>query len=184
MDNTAFLFQSVLVVVDDLKGLNEKINDKNPQIMNLGSFYFNIKNKEKYQAYSKKLGQAFEKDEFKDRISLAKMIENRLDFDQIHTGAYVTIILMALMFLASTIVVIYYKQAAEGLDDGREIKILQKIGMSKREIKKSVARQNYFTFFFPLLVSIIHIIVASKLAFGLLEMFSGLSLSSCRTVTI
>lgn len=178
MDNTAFLFQSVLVVVDDLEGLNEKINDKNPQIMNLGSFYFNIKNKEKSQAYSKKLDQAFEKDEFKDRISLAKMIENRLDFDQIHTGAYVTIILMALMFLASTIVVIYYKQAAEGLDDGREIKILQKIGMSKREIKKSVARQNYFTFFFPLLVSIIHIIVASKLAFGLLEMFSGLSLSS------
>ena len=111
-----------------------------------------------------------------DEILVKNSIENRMEFDKIHTGAYIVVLILALVFLISTIIVIYYKQAAEGLEDGRNIKILQKVGMSKKEIKKSVKKQNYFTFFGPLIISIIHILIASKLAFGMIQMFAMLEL--------
>lgn len=175
MDPTTSLFHNILVVVDDMDEFSKNISDgKNIKTFpSVSGIYFDLKekNQKNIDYMDKKLNE-----NISDKILVKNSIENRMEFDKIHTGAYIVVTILALVFLISTIVVIYYKQAAEGLEDGRNIKILQKVGMSNKEIKKSVKKQNYFTFFGPLIISIIHILIASKLAFGMIQMFAMLEL--------
>lgn len=177
MDPTTSLFHNILVVVNDLDEFSKKISDgKNNKIFpSVSGTYFDLKDKSQKNIdyMDKNLNENISD---KDKILVKNSIENRMEFDKIHTGAYIVVLILALVFLISTIIVIYYKQAAEGLEDGRNIKILQKVGMSNKEIKKSVKKQNYFTFFGPLIISIIHILIASKLAFGMIQMFAMLEL--------
>lgn len=177
MDPTTSLFHNILVVVDDMDEFSKKISDgKNIKAFpSVSGIYFDLKDKSQKNIdyMDKNLNENISD---KDKILVKNSIENRMEFDKIHTGAYIVVLILALVFLISTIIVIYYKQAAEGLEDGRNIKILQKVGMSKKEIKKSVKKQNYFTFFAPLIISIIHILIASKLAFGMLQLFAMLEL--------
>lgn len=179
MDPTTSLFHNIILVVDDLDEFSKKISDgKNNKIFpSVSGIYFDLKekNQKNIDYMVKNLNENISD---KDKILVKNSIENRMEFDKIHTGAYIVVLILALVFLISTIIVIYYKQAAEGLEDGRNIKILQKVGMSKKEIKKSVKKQNYFTFFGPLIISIIHILIASKLAFGMLQLFAMLELRS------
>lgn len=181
MDPTTSLFHNILVVVDDFDKFSKKISDGEniKTFPSVSGIYFDLK--EKNQKNIDEMGNILNKNladkkEFKDKILVKNSIENRMEFDKIHTGAYIVVLILALVFLISTIIVIYYKQAAEGLEDGRNIEILQKVGMSNKEIKKSVKKQNYFTFFGPLIISIIHILIASKLAFGMIQMFAMLEL--------
>ena len=175
MDPTTSLFHNILVVVDDFDEFSKKISDgKNTKTFpSVSGIYFDLKDKSQKNIdnMDKKLNE-----NISDNILVKNSIENRMEFDKIHTGAYIVVTILALVFLISTIVVIYYKQAAEGPEDGRNIKILQKVGMSKKEIKNSVKKQNYFTFFGPLIISIIHILIASKLAFGMIQLFAMLEL--------
>lgn len=175
MDPTTSLFHNIVLVVDDMDEFSKKISDgKNIKTFpSVSGIYFDLKDKSQKNIdyMDKNLNE-----NISDNILVKNSIENRIEFDKIHTGAYIVVTILALVFLISTIVVIYYKQAAEGLEDGRNIKILQKVGMSKKEIKNSVKKQNYFTFFGPLIISIIHILIASKLAFGMIQMFAMLEL--------
>lgn len=177
MDPTTSLFHNIVLVVDDLDEFSKKISDgKNIKTFpSVSGIYFDLKDKSQKNIdyMDKNLNENISD---KDKILIKNSIENRMEFDKIHTGAYIVVLILAQVFLISTIIVIYYKQAAEGLEDGRNIKILQKVGMSKKEIKKSVKKQNYFTFFGPLIISIIHILIASKLAFGMIQMFAMLEL--------
>lgn len=177
MDPTTSLFHNIVIVVDDLDEFSKKTSDgKNIKTFpSVSGIYFDLKDKSQKNIdyMDKNLNENISD---KDKILVKNSIENRMEFDKIHTGAYIVVLILALVFLISTIIVIYYKQAAEGLEDGRNIKILQKVGMSKKEIKKSVKKQNYFTFFGPLIISIIHILIASKLAFGMIQMFAMLEL--------
>lgn len=175
MDPTTSLFHNLILVVDDMDEFSKKISDgKNIKTFpSVSGIYFDLKDKsQKNIDYMDKILN----ENISDNILVKNSIENRMEFDKMHTGAYIVVTILALVFLISTIVVIYYKQAAEGLEDGRNIKILQKVGMSKKEIKNSVKKQNYFTFFGPLIISIIHILIASKLAFGMLQLFAMLEL--------
>ncbi len=181
MDPTTSLFHNIVLVVDDFDKFSKKISDGEniKTFPSVSGIYFDLK--EKNQKNIDEIGNILNKNlankkEFEDKIFVKNSIENRMEFDKIHTGAYIVVLILALVFLISTIIVIYYKQAAEGLEDGRNIKILQKVGMSNKEIKKSVKKQNHFTFFGPLIISIIHILIASKLAFGMIQMFAMLEL--------
>ncbi|WP_049690222.1 FtsX-like permease family protein [Anaerococcus jeddahensis] len=177
MDPTTSLFHNIVLVVDDLDEFSKKISDgKNIKTFpSVSGIYFDLKDKSQKNIdyMDKNLNENISD---KDKILIKNSIENRMEFNKIHTGAYIVVVILSIVFLISTIIVIYYKQAAEGLEDGRNIKILQKVGMSKKEIKKSVKKQNYFTFFGPLIISIIHILIASKLAFGMIQMFAMLDL--------
>lgn len=179
VDSTMSLFHNVLLVVKDIDDFNENFSqNQNIEFGHIYKTYFDLEDRSMDDAFnfSAKLAQNLERDnDLIEKLRINNGIENRYEFDSMHTGAYITIIILLILFMASIIVVIYYKQAAEGLSDGRSIEILRKIGMSNKEIKKSINRQNYYTFFIPLLVSIIHILVASKIAHKLLQVFINLS---------
>lgn len=67
---------------------------------------------------------------------------------------------LGIMFLMATVLIIYYKQISEGFDDKERYQIMQKVGMDKREVKRSIRSQVLMVFFLPLLVAVIHVSVA------------------------
>lgn len=68
----------------------------------------------------------------------------------------------------------YYKQISEGYEDAARFEILQKVGMTRKEIKKSINSQILTVFAAPLLASGVHLCFAFPLLRKLLLMF-GLS---------
>ncbi|MEC0238645.1 ABC transporter permease [Paenibacillus dokdonensis] len=67
---------------------------------------------------------------------------------------------LGLVFLAATGSIIYFKQLTEANSDKERYQILYKIGVKKREIRKTVAKQVLFIFALPLIAGIAHCAVA------------------------
>jgi putative ABC transport system permease protein len=63
---------------------------------------------------------------------------------------------LGLIFLAATGSIIYFKQVTDAHADQAKYSILRKIGVSKREIRHSIAKQTIFIFGLPLIVGICH----------------------------
>lgn len=68
--------------------------------------------------------------------------------------------LLGAVFMIAIVLIIYYKQITEGLEDAKRFKIMEKVGLSKKEIKKTINFQILLVFFLPLVVSIIHLLAA------------------------
>ena len=60
----------------------------------------------------------------------------------------------------ATVLIMYYKQISEGHDDKKRYAIMQKVGLSKDEIKQSIKSQVLIVFFLPLVAACIHIAFA------------------------
>ncbi|MCH5324892.1 MAG: ABC transporter permease [Eubacterium sp.] len=60
------------------------------------------------------------------------------------------------LFLMQTVLIIYYKQISEGFDDKKRFEIMQNVGMSKTEVRKSIHSQIITVFFLPLVTAGIH----------------------------
>lgn len=79
---------------------------------------------------------------------------------------------LGLLFLMQTILIIYYKQISEGYDDKKRFEIMQNVGMSRAEVKKSIHSQIITVFFLPLITAGVHVGFAFPLIRRLLLMFS------------
>lgn len=80
-------------------------------------------------------------------------------------------IFLGLVFLLGTAMIIYYKQISEGYEDKERFEIMQKVGMSRKEVKSSIRRQILMVFFLPLITAMIHICAAFPLIRRLLMLF-------------
>lgn len=83
-------------------------------------------------------------------------------------------VFLGLLFLMATVLIMYYKQISEGYDDKYRFEILEKVGMSQGEIKKTIHSQVLMVFFIPLLFSVVHICFAFNMISLILSML-GLS---------
>ncbi len=79
-------------------------------------------------------------------------------------------ILLGFVCLFATALIIYYKQISEGYEDRNRYQIMQKIGMSQKEVKASIGSQVLMVFFLPLVVAGIHICFAFPLLKKLLNL--------------
>ena len=75
-------------------------------------------------------------------------------------------------FLLATVLIMYYKQITEGYDDKDRFDILQKVGMTEREVKKSINSQVLTVFFAPLIMAGLHIAFAFHMISLMLSVFS------------
>lgn len=66
---------------------------------------------------------------------------------------------------------IYYKQLSEGYEDKKRFEIMQKVGLSRDEVKRSIHSQILMVFFLPILVAAIHIVFDFNMVEKLLTMF-------------
>ena len=66
-------------------------------------------------------------------------------------------IFLGSLFAAAAVLIIYYKQISEGYEDKKRFEIMQKVGMSRREVKRSIRAQVLMVFFLPLVTSFVHL---------------------------
>lgn len=97
----------------------------------------------------------------KVQVEFSCMIEDsstsRQDFMSLYGGLFFLGMFLGILFLLGTAMIIYYKQVSEGYEDAKRFSIMQKVGMSHREVKKSIHSQILLVFFLPLLTAVIHL---------------------------
>ncbi len=86
-------------------------------------------------------------------------------------GFLFTGFLLGLTFIMGAALIIYYKQYTEGHQDKKSYKILQEVGMSQKQVKKTINSQILLVFFMPIIMSIIHFSVALVMIKQMLLLF-------------
>jgi putative ABC transport system permease protein len=81
-------------------------------------------------------------------------------------------IFFGIVFLAGTVVIIYFKQISEGYMDRDRYVIMQKVGMSDAEVKKTIHSQTMMIFFLPLITAAVHTLISSSMLDKLLALFA------------
>ena len=96
----------------------------------------------------------------------------RMDFYSMYAGLFFLGILLGIVFLLGMVLIMYYKQVSEGYEDQGRFEILQKVGMTEKEVKKSINSQVLTVFFMPLIWAGIHTAFAFPMIYRLLQLFS------------
>ncbi|MDD6446377.1 MAG: ABC transporter permease [Ruminococcus sp.] len=82
------------------------------------------------------------------------------DFRDTYSSMFFLGIFLSILFIMATILIIYYKQISESYDDKERYEIMQNVGMSHTEVKRTIRSQVLTVFFLPLIVAGIHVAFA------------------------
>ena len=85
---------------------------------------------------------------------------DKKDAFSLYVGALFVGLYLSLLFLIAVILIMYYKQLSEGLEDQKRFTILQNVGLEQKQIHKIINDQVLLLFFLPLGVALIHICFA------------------------
>lgn len=183
-DAAMSMIPSVFIITDDIesafKTFNAELGEISEEYMcrlEL-SYAFNadISNNEKIE-----LGAAIEEAERDMQISgdgdfYSYSVEckekERSDYYGLFGGIFFLGIFLSIIFLAATVLIIYYKQVTEGYEDEARFGIMRKVGMTTRDIRKSINSQMLTVFFLPLITAALHVGFAFPMVQKLLVMFN------------
>ena len=97
---------------------------------------------------------------------------NRNDFQGTYGSLFFLAILLSIVFLAAAVLILYYKQVSEGYEDQARFEIMQRVGMTKTDIRKSINSQLLLVFFLPLLFAGLHLGFAFPFIHKMLVLFN------------
>lgn len=179
---SAQAISSIYIVVPDLekaiKGL-DVLADYNGNNMIMLEWLYNFDTgTETEQQVGVELYRAI-RDTFDDRTDAAYRRYNissqefeRADFYGLFGGLFYIGIILSIVFIIAAVLIIYYKQISEGYEDQARFEIMQKVGMTKREIRKSINSQLLTVFFLPLIFAAMHLFFAFPIISKLLLAFN------------
>ena len=104
-------------------------------------------------------------------FGLGSMASAKDDFYGSFGGLFFLGIMLSIVFILAAVLIIYYKQISEGYEDQSRFEIMQKVGMTKKDIRKSINSQMLTVFFLPLLFAIVHLGFAFPMINKLLLLF-------------
>ncbi len=149
---------------------------------------FSISGEEKArEEFAKEVEQALIKEGSFERFSFRNGIENRDITVSMNGGLLFIGIFFGIVFCMCLILILYYKQITEGYEDKDKFEIMQKVGMSDKEVKGTIKRQILLIFFMPLFGAILHTIIAIRMVEGLLAvlyLFNHHLILSCTFIII
>lgn len=96
----------------------------------------------------------------------------RSDFYGTYGGIFYLGIILSIVFILATVLIIYYKQITEGYEDESRFAIMQKVGMTKKDIRQSINSQMLTVFFLPLGTAALHLCFAFPMVQKLLALFN------------
>ena len=119
--------------------------------------------------------QSYDRDNDLDAyyVNLSSRAHNRAELLEFYGGFLYIGILLSVIFLSGAVLIIYYKQICEGYEDRSRFAIMQKVGMTQKDIRKSINSQMLTVFFMPLLFAGLHLLFAAPM----LEQIAGLLMS-------
>lgn len=147
-----FISRSTIIVSD--KVFNELSNksDKN-EITNVNGYI--VQNAEKSKELTKELSKVAPQGVYIDAYYDS--------YQGFYKGGAILIFIgmfLGTLFFLATGSIISFKQLMEAADDEKRYATLRKIGMNRKEIKKSIAKQLLITFGMPLIIAICHSTIA------------------------
>ena len=80
-------------------------------------------------------------------------------------------IILSVLFICAAVLIIYYKQLCEGYEDQPRFAIMQKVGMTAADIRRSVNSQLLTVFFLPLAGAALHMAFAFPMIRRMLLLF-------------
>ncbi|MCI5874799.1 MAG: ABC transporter permease [Clostridiales bacterium] len=98
--------------------------------------------------------------------------ENRADYFSSMGGLLFLGLFLGVMFLMVTVLIIFYKQISEGYEDKVRYEIMEKVGMSNAEVRRSIRSQVLTVFFLPIVMAVVHIIMAFPMIKYIMAAFS------------
>ena len=104
-------------------------------------------------------------------LSAASYEANRGDFFSTYGSLFFLGIVLSIVFIAAAALIIYYKQLSEGYEDQSRFGIMQKVGMTKREIRSTINSQILTVFFAPLLLAGLHLAFAFPFVQKIIRLF-------------
>ena len=90
----------------------------------------------------------------------------------LYGGMFFLGIFLGSIFTMATILIIYYKQISEGYEGKERFRIMQNVGMSHAEVKRSIHSQIMTVFFMPLIMAGIHVAFAFPIVKQILMMLN------------
>lgn len=93
-------------------------------------------------------------------IMLENKAENEDSFKQMYGGFLFLGIFLGILFLMITVLIIFYKQISEGYEDKERFAIMEKVGMSNAEVKKTISAQIRMVFLLPIVTAALHVLAA------------------------
>lgn len=92
-------------------------------------------------------------------------------FQEVYASLFLLGIFLSISFMGACVLIMYFKQITEGYEDAGNYRIMRNVGMTKKEIKKSVNSQTLITFFSPLVAAGIHLAFSGPMVRTLLAYF-------------
>lgn len=172
---------SYMIVVPDMqdiqeiyKNQQEIYKDRMSEIQYFYGFNTEISDEEQLIFYEK-LGKQLADCNFLGTIEIKA--GQKQEYQGIYGGLFFLGVFLGLLFIMATVLIIYYKQISEGYDDKERFEIMQKVGMSKEEVKASIHSQVLSVFFLPLIVAGIHVAFAFPIIEKMLAILNLLNTS-------
>ncbi|MEG2429622.1 MAG: ABC transporter permease, partial [Oscillospiraceae bacterium] len=188
------IFPSLFMVVSDLdyatKGISGLVDDKGKPMLEAKLTYgfdSNL-NSEKQIKLCNDFSDASKKSLISNNnissINFESRASNKTDYYGLFGGLFFIGIILSILFISAAVLIIYYKQIVEGYEDKKRFEIMQKVGMTKKEIRKSINSQLLTVFFMPLIGAGIHLFFASPLIQKMLLTFNLNNILLFATTTI
>ena len=117
-------------------------------------------------------------------FSLNSRAAERTTFYGLYAGLFFIGVLLSIIFLFAAVLIIYYKQVSEGYEDQKRFAVMQNVGMTKRDIRKSINSQVLTVFFTPLLLAGLHLAFAFPIIWKLLQLFNFTNMTLMILVTV
>lgn len=93
-------------------------------------------------------------------------------FYSLYGGLFYLGIMLSIVFIFAAVLIIYYKQISEGYEDQARFEIMQKVGMTGKDIRRSINSQLLTVFFLPLIGAGLHLAFAFPIIEKLLLLFN------------
>lgn len=192
--DTMEVIPSVFIFVPDfeeyISPLLDLINERGNRIVNLHWYYgFDLECDDEMQIQietqvADELQQlAVDEADGIEYANCSGVASERAGFYGLYGGLFFLGILLGIVFIFAAVLIMYYKQISEGYEDQSRFEIMQKVGMTKTDIKRSINSQVLTVFFLPLIMAGIHLAFAFPMIHKLLILFGLLNLKLLIMVT-
>ena len=181
-DSSAMVMPTVFLVVDDIYAFSEPVKDmKNnngdPMMMYDWRCGFDVDTAEAEYEITANLNEMFrnlytENNEAFYSFHVESREAMREAFYDLYGSLFFLGSMLSIVFLLAAVLIIYYKQISEGYEDHGRFEIMQKVGMTKKDIRKSINSQMLTVFFMPLIFAGIHLSFAFPFISKILMLFA------------
>lgn len=186
-DLTYLIDDFLTIVVKDLDVISAIDVDTNSGLFSY-EYDFNLNGeKEKVKEFCDGLDQKMKAAGYEENRFVQDIFSERESYIKLYGSLLFIGIFVGMLFMAATVMIIYYKQISEGYDDRERFVIMQKVGMSEREVKGTIHSQILLVFFLPILLACVHIgfaFPAIKRIFSMLGLVNVPLMIGCLIATV